>query len=198
MLLRISGLPVDAYLTAGQRDGSGAWTLGLGDIKGVKLVVPRATAPELALDVAAVETRTGKLAAPIKTLNVALAGVSIEPAFAPPPAQSAAKSSFDTAAGEALPIPERISTGAPKRIATADGDTLLQTGDIAGARRAYELAWTQGDAQAALGLARSYDPLLIGDAPGADRAQAVLWYQRAAERGMPEATKALLRMKLKP
>ena len=57
----------------------------MAELKDLKLVVPDAPKPELDLAVAAFEPKTGELAAPVKTMTVALSDVVVEPASAPPP-----------------------------------------------------------------------------------------------------------------
>lgn len=212
MLLKISGLPEGAYLTSGHRQDDQIWTLSLAETKGVKLVVPQTDDPQIDLAVAAFEPSTGELAAPVKTMTVALQDVVVEPASALPPTVSTvspagAHSTLPGAGNVALPttIPPPASAtlalAVPETAETRKlidiADVLLGRGDVAGARRSFERAWgNDGSAAAAFGLARSYDPLLLPTLPAAnaapDKSQAMLWYQRAAAAGNAEAAKAII------
>lgn len=219
MLLKISGIPEGAYLTNGHREGDQIWSLSLADLKDVKLVVPKASQPQLDLAVAAFEPKTGELAAPVKTMTVALKDVVVQPTSAPPPGQvqrSAAKSalpgpsSVSSALPVAIPPPQDVKLAlaspiepeAVQRLLT-DADTLFQRGDIAAARRGYEQAWgTNGASAAAYGLARTFDPVVLASLSSRnaqpDRGQALAWYQRAASAGNVDAAEAIVRLQLKP
>ena len=67
------------------------------------------------------------------------------------------------------------------------GDTLLQSGDISGARLMYERAADGGSARAAMAMGGTFDPAVlaglraIGLRP--DPARAVAWYRRARDLG---------------
>jgi TPR repeat protein len=71
------------------------------------------------------------------------------------------------------------------------GNQLLAAGDIVSARRFFERAADKGDAAAACGLGKSYDPLFLRQVGArgvaGDRAQATAWYGRAAAGGYSEA-----------
>ena len=69
LALRISGLPEDAYLTVGTRVSGNSWLLNPGQEQDVKLVVPKANTPKFDVAVAAIETGTGELAAPMEELT---------------------------------------------------------------------------------------------------------------------------------
>ena len=78
------------------------------------------------------------------------------------------------------------------------GDEFLARHDISSARLFYELAATQGHAQAASKLGMTYDPfylLSLGVRGYAGDAQSALdWYGKAANRGDAEATARLDRL----
>lgn len=217
MLLKISGVPEGAYLTSGHRQDDKVWALSLADIRDLKLVVPRTDDPQIDLAVAAFEPGTGELAAPVKTMTVALSDVVVQPASAPPPdpAAMAAASPKSTLPGAsaappaAVPQPDsvKLSLAMPETAETRglidNAATLLARGDVTGARRNLERAWgNDGSAAAAFGLARTYDPLVLASLSTSnstpDRTQALRWYQRAASAGDPEATKAIVRLQMKP
>jgi TPR repeat protein len=78
------------------------------------------------------------------------------------------------------------------------GHDLLQTGDIAAARLALRRAANAGNAEAALTLGKTYDPVflkemgVLGFAPDAEKAR--IWYQRATEYGSSEAPQQIDRL----
>jgi hypothetical protein len=118
------------------------------------------------------------------------------PSAAPPPAPSAAAQAAPPAAPPAPPV-RRLS---PDELGTllkrANG--LLAIGDIAAARLLLERAADAQEADAALLLARTYDPLVLGTkdtrAITPDPAQARIWYRRAAELGSQHAQQRLTQM----
>jgi hypothetical protein len=92
----------------------------------------------------------------------------------------------------------------PEETATllARGRTYLANGDVAAARLAFRRAAEGGDAQAALALGGTYDPLVLRSlgAVGvpADLAQARTWYQRAADLGARDAPQRLQQLAQSP
>lgn len=210
MLLKISGVPEGAYLTSGHRQGNQVWALSLAETKNVKLVVPRANEPQIDLSVAAFEPLTGELAAPVKTMTVALKDVTVEPTSAPPTGQTTgARPGSSAALPAAIPPPDSVTLAlrtqatAETRQMIARADQAFRTGDVEQALRSYERAWGKGgSAEAAFGIARSYDPLVLASLARSngtpDRARALEWYQRAASAGQPDAAEAIIRLQLKP
>jgi TPR repeat protein len=75
------------------------------------------------------------------------------------------------------------------------GDVLLKSGDLAAARQFYERAYAQGAAAGAMGVAKTYDPVVFaelnvqGIVP--DPAKAMEWYKRAEDQGLPDAASAI-------
>ena len=106
------------------------------------------------------------------------------------------------AAVPAAPAPA-AAVAAPIRRINADelanlmsrGKSLLESGDIAPARLLLERAAEAGEASAALMVAQTYDPAVLGTQDGrnitADPAQARNWYQRAAQLGSVDAQRRL-------
>lgn len=202
--LKIAGLPDTAYLTAGQRNAARVWTLEAKDLDGLQLMVPEMGLPRIDLAISAIEQRTGEMVTPAKTMTVALADARIEPAAAPPPSALSPKPHTPT---QLSPIPSPLSTGvelpgtaAPNTMSA--GDALLAAGDAEGARELYQAALDAGAAEAALGMGRSFDPLVHAqfkvNRGTADSAAAVMWYERAAQAGRAEAFQAIVRLKVKP
>jgi hypothetical protein len=121
------------------------------------------------------------------------------PSIAPPPADT-------TASPRGLPPAEaEIKTAPPavapridvEEIATllARGRTYLANGDVSAARLAFRRAAESGDAQAALALGGTFDPMVLKSlgaiGVAADPAQARTWYQKAAELGSRDAPQRL-------
>jgi len=179
--IKISGLPPSAYLSAGKRSGVSDWTVKTNEIDGLKLVVPAADQSKLDLEVAALDQKSGALAAPVKSLSIALdaepkavapADVQIQPVAAPPDTSG---NNFNTGTSEGLDY-------------LAKGDALMKTGDIASARQFYMKANDLGNPKGAYGVARTYDPKVfaelnvLGLQP--DSSQAAEWYKKAASAGV--------------
>lgn len=215
ILLKISGIPEGAYLTSGHRGDDQIWSLSLAETRNVKLVVPQAQEPQIDLAVAAFEPGTGELAAPVKTMTVALSDVVVQPTSAPPPDQAAATQKTALPDADAASLPAAVPPPQSIKLALAspetpetqhmilEGDSLFKSGDVRAARKTYERAWgNDGSAAAAFGIARSYDPLVLAALAlknaKPDKGQAIQWYQRAASAGNPDAAEAIVRLQLKP
>jgi hypothetical protein len=101
----------------------------------------------------------------------------------------------------AAPAPSALGSSAPPTAAGPDreevaalvsrGQTYLANGDVVSARLVFRRAAEAGDAQAALALGGTYDPLVLKSlgviGVAADAAQARGWYQKAVELGSREA-----------
>jgi len=78
------------------------------------------------------------------------------------------------------------------------GQDYLQNGDIVSARLMLKRAAGAGDPHAALLLGATFDPFVLRDLGvlgfTPDPAQARAWYQRAADAGLPEASRRLERL----
>ncbi len=190
--LRVMGLPEASYLTAGIETTKGNWLLKPEDIAGVKLVVPQMYAPQFDVEIAAVEDKTGILAAPVKAMTVAIANptppniaATIAPANSPP----------DTASVVPV-VATPINPEAAGLIAKGDG--LLNSGDLASARQFYLRANELGDANGAYGVGRTYDPKIFaalnvqGLQP--EPLKAAEWYKKAVAGGVVAARTALENM----
>lgn len=215
ILLKISGIPEGAYLTSGRKGDDQNWALTLAELKNLKLVIPEAQTPKIDLAVAAFEPRTGELAAPVKTMTVALSDVSVEPAAAPPPTQMTSlpaatmQPALKVVKPQPIPPPDSTTLAAlaeketpAARTLVTEGDSLLKSGDVREARKTYEQAWADGSPAGAFGMARSYDPLVLGSLAlknaTPDREQALAWYERAATAGHVGAAESIVRLNMKP
>ncbi len=179
--LRVIGLPEAAYLSAGVELAKGDWLLKPQDIPNVSVTIPASEVEKIELSVAAIETKTGELAAPVKEMTVALKDIALQviPANAPPQTDSV--------------IGVEVSPEA--RSMMEKGEMLLTSGDVLAARPFFLRAHELGLGLGALGVARTYDPKVFatlkvqGLKP--DAAKAMEWYQKAASAGVVEAQTAL-------
>jgi hypothetical protein len=127
---------------------------------------------------------------PRETLTTGAAALAAVPAPHAAPRAPEAETAIAPAAAAAARIPnEELATF------LAFGRTSLVNGDVAAARLAFRRAAERGDAQAALALGGTFDPLVLKSlgAVGiaADPEQARNWYQRAAELGSRDAPRRL-------
>ncbi|MBO4222788.1 hypothetical protein [Bradyrhizobium neotropicale] len=117
-----------------------------------------------------------------------------------PPAPSAAPPAPPPAAQAAPPAAPQARQVSPDELSALmkRANSLLAIGDIAAARLLLERAADAQEADAALLLARTYDPLVLGTkdarAITPDPAQARIWYRRAAELGSQHAQQRLTQM----
>ncbi len=201
--IKVSGLPKSAYLSAGTKISDSTWLLKEGEINGLNLVVPQSDTPKFDVSVAAIETKTGELAAPVKEMTVALSdtGLQITPASAPPETFTKNASQPDAAAAVPLPLPVEPA----KPVVSAEvsgllekGDMLLKSGDLIIARQFFTRAFEMGAPDGAMGVAKTYDPATFtqlkvqGIAP--DPAKAKEWYEKAKTAGVSEADTALTQL----
>jgi hypothetical protein len=183
--IKISGLPPSAYLSAGQRSGVTEWTVKTTEMDGLKLVVPKADQNKLDLEVAALDQKSGALAAPVKSLSIALEEAPKEApkAVAPPDVQIQPVAAPPDTSGNNF-----NNTSADGADYVAKGDALMKTGDIATARQFYMKASQLGNAKGTLGVAKTYDPKVFAELNvqglQPDSAQAADWYKKASAAGV--------------
>jgi|GEM_PF-5325917 len=208
--LRLTGLPADAYLTAGTKLANNAWLLKRGEAHGVKLMVPKAESSSLLINVEAIEPRTGDLAAPSEEMKVALdapaptAASKVLPASAP--ATDTVKRNFnlppasrqETAAAQPIPAPLESKTktsAGDSATLLRNGDKLLDIGDFTAARAFFSRARDLGDREASLRLGKTYDPVVFreknvqGLKP--DPTMALKYYLEARTAGIEDADTAI-------
>jgi len=212
--LRLSGLPADAYLTAGTKLADNAWILKPGEELGVKLMVPSAQTSPLLIAVDAIEPRTGDLAAPTEEIKVALANATtattrqaetaasqVEPVSAPP---TDVKRNFnlppaeqhETAAAQPIPAPlEKAAVTGDSDSLMRNGDKLLNLGDFSAARAFFSKARDLGNREASLRLGQTYDPVVFRDKNvqglKPDPAMALKYYLEARTAGIEDADTAI-------
>jgi hypothetical protein len=129
-----------------------------------------------------------------------------EPPAAPTEIASSRSTEPTAPAGETIAMAEPIAPApaveAPPSAESAmmvrRGNELLAAGDIISARRFFERAAAAGDAAAACGVGKSFDPVFLREigARGlsGDAASAIVWYNRAAAAGDREAQARLQRL----
>jgi hypothetical protein len=210
--LKITGLPEEAYLTAGIKSLEGNWTLKPADLAEVKLIVPRSDVKQFDMEVSAVDDLTGALVAPTKAVKVELQTVSPQTAEIPLTPAGDGKVNSEVAEGLLPPValvspvsavPEtaveqsNVPSAIPKALKEADdlvakGNALLDSGDIIAARQFFTQAAELGNAEGSFGVARSYDPKVfaklnvVGLQP--DEKVAAEWYKKAAQGGIVAST----------
>ena len=147
-------------------------------------VLPPAATPQVEPPVEAAALPPAATPAPSDTANGATSKGAPEPAAAPAPVEATAS--------VALPAEEAVAL-------IRHGDQLLATGDIVAARSAYERAAAGGNRVAAIGVAKTYDPVFLLQAGvrglKGDPQRAALWYGRAAAAGDREAQQRLRRLR---
>ena len=144
---------------------------------------------------------------PARVTDARLASADAQDLPAPStPSREAIATAYQTALQAQTPVPEPAPLAPPPSPArTLDADTLaglmtrarslIGVGDIAAARLLLERAANAKDATAALLLAQTYDPAVLGTSDArsvvADAVAARDWYQRAASLGSAEARQRL-------
>jgi hypothetical protein len=212
LALRISGLPPSAYLTKGVEVAKGEWMLKSSDFASTELIVPHTDVPLIALQVSALDEKTGAVAAPTKMLQVAIdtnavpvPGVPQPKVDGPPrivPVSAVPDQGFNK---EQLPlaIPAPLEATNPEaQVLITKGDTLLNSGDILAARQFYLRAYEMEVTAAAFGVGQTYDPAIYTKFKikglSADPQAAAEWYGKAAAGGHEGATTALAQLPSQP
>jgi hypothetical protein len=151
--IRISGLPADAVLTPGRKISDQTWMLDDEDLAIARLVVPHAEAPVFDVSVAAIETSTGELAAPVREMRLALTDVSVSPQAVLPAAASA---------NQSIVPRQTVELAAEQAVQPANAALLASTQDVQ-VSPVNALPELQGAAVAnpALGAAASPIPLAV-------------------------------------
>jgi hypothetical protein len=118
-----------------------------------------------------------------------------------PLAPMAGASSTSATPRPARPPSESGFSGEEIAALEARGDASLATGDVASARLFYERAADSGEAQAAVRLGKTFDPLFL-DRPrlrgvSGDLGMALFWYRRARDLGATEVERRLKTLETK-
>ena len=191
LAIKISGLPASAYLSAGKKLPDNSWLLKDGEENDINLFVSQSDKSKFDISVAAIETNTGELAAPVKEMTVDIddaglandAGLAadaslgeetslqITPASAPPEIGSTVQvKSVEAIADPVAATPVATSFTPTTPTLTAEmtgllqkGDMLMKTGDLIIARQFYSRAFELGAADGAMGVAKTYDPATFAE-----------------------------------
>ncbi|WP_119388997.1 hypothetical protein [Taklimakanibacter lacteus] len=210
--LRLTGLPADAYLTAGTKGADNAWILKPGEEMDLKLMVPSPPPSPLLIAVDAIEPRTGDLAAPTEEIKVALGNTGTDTTVAPPQVEPASAPPTDVKRNFNLPPVTQHETAAAQPIpaplekdsetATSDSDSLMRNGtklldlgDISAARAFFSKARDLGNREASLRLGQTYDPVVFRDKNvqglKPDPTMALKYYLEARTAGIEDANSAI-------
>jgi hypothetical protein len=215
--LRISGLPDAAYLTKGTQIAAGEWMLKAEDLAQAELVVPHTSAPQIALEVAALEAATGLPAAPSQAMNVTLDMAAVPVPGVPQPKSdpqpiaddvrvvpvaAEADQGFNKAQlPPAVPLPLE-SLNPEVRGLMEKGNGLLANGDVLAARQFYLKAFGLNAPEAAFGVGQTYDPSVYAQHKikglAADPKAAAEWYGKAAAAGFESAQAAIAQLPMQP
>lgn len=151
--------------------------------------------------------REAPLKDPARVTNTRLASAD-EQDLPAPPSRDTIAAAHQIALQAQMPVPVAAQPAPAEPVRTLDADTLaglmtrarslIGVGDIAAARLLLERAANANDANAALLLAQTYDPAVLGTSDArsiiADASVARDWYQRAASLGSAEARQRLARL----
>lgn len=170
--LVVRGLPHSFTITGASAAGDGSWVLAPQELQTARIVVPRQAAGEVDVAISLFD---------FAAVEVGLMGLRLKIA--------AAVSSAGVAA-DGSPLQRSLEPDRGRQL-LARGRELLELGDVASARLLFERAAEGGDAQAALLVGETYDPVrlavrgVIGLSGSAETAKG--WYQRALAQGVDEA-----------
>lgn len=221
--VRIRGLPPAANLSEGHIISPGIWAVPISSLAGLKLTSP-AGAPERSDISIALVGLDGTILAEARASLVFMARAKLMQGQVPPPEPQPSPSIASLGPPPGLPTnpsppamrPERLqpsaivvpvlpATPAPQRVTPLEaarhferGERLLADGNLIQARLFFTRAAGLGHADAAVSLARTYDPieLVRMNAQGVqpDVALARRWYERAIELGASDASDRLRRL----
>jgi hypothetical protein len=183
-LVSIKGLPKDSRLSTGIDVGGGQWLLPPARLKNLTLTVPSGTYGNFGLSAQLLkDDAQTSLSEPVYfTLNVGQAHAQA------PQAMVNGETALTTG-----PISEatRPETDFLTQMLIRDGNKAMHDGDIAAARRLYEQAAMNGNAEAALAMGRSFDPSyfekLNVKTGKPDPLMAFQWYKKALDGGLTTA-----------
>lgn len=184
--VRIDGLPEGVKLSAGVDTGNGSWLLSADRANDLALTSPDGFSGVFTLEaeVLGADART-----PVS--NSVRFEVSVEGVAASNAADEARPAALDPATAPAA------ADQPPALIARAR--SLLKAGDVLAAREMLRVQAENGNADAALALGESYDPITFSEltSPNAspDATAAFRWYMRAADLGEPSGRTKMSELK---
>ena len=195
-LVSLKGLPSGAKLSTGIDVGGGQWLLPPSRLKDLTVTLPQGATGSFNLEVQLLkDDAQTSLSDPVGfELSVGdKAGRSGASRSSQPDAAKRLAPKTEEA-GRLAALPDetpQIETDLLTQLLIRDGNKLMRDGDIAGARRLYEQAATNGNPEAALAMGRSFDPSYFEKLPvktgKPDPATAFEWYKKALEGGLVTA-----------
>ena len=192
-LISLKGLPPEARLSTGIDVGGGQWLLPPARLKDLTVTLPKGTTGEYGLEVQLLKDDAQTSLSDSVSFDLRVVRKRQEGAVVLPSNTAAAPAGTEQASRLAV-LPDetpQIETDFLTQMLIRDGNRLMRDGDIASARRLYEQAATNGNAEAALAMGRSYDPSYFEKLPvktgKPDPATAFEWYKKALEGGLVTA-----------
>ena len=189
-LILLRGLPPEAQLSAGSRNASGAWLVKGAMLGELKLQVGAAQAGDYPIDVYDMNSGNAPQGRQSFMLRVvspssasAAAGLNISwPAVLIDMAMMTLAAEGRSVHDHASPLQSRANA-------------LMREGDIAGARLILRHLAENGDQNAALQLAQSFDPAVLATRGvkgiGGDQQAALAWYERASRTSNDDTRESL-------
>ena len=192
-LISLKGLPPEARLSTGIDVGGGQWLLPPARLKDLTVTLPKGTTGEFGLEVQLLKDDAYTSLSDPVSFDLRVNPKRQGGAVALPNSTAAAPAGTEQASRLAV-LPDetpQIETDFLTQMLIRDGNRLMRDGDIASARRLYEQAAANGNAEAALAMGRSYDPSYFEKLPvktgKPDPATAFEWYKKALEGGLVTA-----------
>jgi hypothetical protein len=188
--VRVRGLPATAALTEGHSIAPGVWAVPLHALTELKVNLPTGVSGQSELVITLVNVDGTILAEASCALLVGVIAQTITPGLGE---QSKGAQDPEKPRDEMSAQERQRAIGYLKK-----GDEQLATGNFGTARLFYERAATAGLAQAALALARTYDPNELkrlnerGVQPDSELARR--WYERARQLGASDIDEHLRRL----
>ncbi len=174
-LFEITGVPVDATLTAGERFND-FWLLRRKDLPSLAIVTAEGATHKITIAI----TRTGTANRLPLSRNMMIdisIGAEKGSAIVTQPATPAAPTGYARSQNEAVLFEKAYEK--------------FKQGDVAGARAIFEYMAAKGDAEAAAAMGETFDPIILhqlyikGLTP--DAAAAAAWYRKAQQLGYAKA-----------
>ena len=196
----LTGLAAGTRLSVGNAFGNNGWRLAARDLGSAFAYAPR---DFVGVMDAAIDVRSSSdLLVDRNVMRLEWIGKPMPPMRPPAPAPTPRMDRDEVpppaaATPAAIPVIQPID---PEELMMLlrRGQEYLRNGDIAAARLVLRRAANAGNAQAALTLGATFDPIVFGEMGvlgfAADPAQARAWYERAGQLGSPEAARRIERL----
>ena len=193
-LVSLKGLPPEAKLSTGIDVGGGQWLLPPGRLKDLTVTLPKGAAGEFGLEVQLLKDDAQTTLSDPVSFDLRVSPKRPDGGAVGLPKNTATAPAGNEQATRMAVLPDetpQIETDFLTQMLIRDGNRLMRDGDIASARRLYEQAAANNNAEAALAMGRSYDPSYFEKLPvktgKPDPATAFEWYKKALEGGLVTA-----------